>query len=57
MTTEDPLTDFTPDTGRLQVFRPAEGFYCMHDYCMHDYCMHDYCMHDYCMHDYCMQAT
>jgi len=26
MTTEDPLLDFRPDTGRLQVFRPAEGF-------------------------------
>ena len=26
VTTEDPATDFTPDTGRLQVWRPAEGF-------------------------------
>lgn len=26
VTTEDPMHDFRPDTGRLQVWRPAEGF-------------------------------
>ena len=26
MTTEDPADNFRPDTGRLQVWRPAEGF-------------------------------
>ena len=26
VTTEDPTEDFRPDTGRLQVWRPAEGF-------------------------------
>ena len=26
VTTEDPAQDFRPDTGRLQVWRPAEGF-------------------------------
>ena len=26
VTTEDPALDFRPDTGRLQVWRPAEGF-------------------------------
>eukprot|EP00326_Haptolina_ericina_P033967 CAMPEP_0181237180 /NCGR_PEP_ID=MMETSP1096-20121128/38611_1 /TAXON_ID=156174 ORGANISM="Chrysochromulina ericina, Strain CCMP281" /NCGR_SAMPLE_ID=MMETSP1096 /ASSEMBLY_ACC=CAM_ASM_000453 /LENGTH=1162 /DNA_ID=CAMNT_0023332489 /DNA_START=47 /DNA_END=3535 /DNA_ORIENTATION=+ len=26
VTTEDPAEDFRPDTGRLQVWRPAEGF-------------------------------
>ena len=26
VTTEDPQQDFRPDTGRLQVWRPAEGF-------------------------------
>ena len=26
VTTEDPLEDFRPDTGRIQVWRPAEGF-------------------------------
>ena len=26
VTTEDPAADFRPDTGRLQVWRPAEGF-------------------------------
>jgi len=26
VTTEDPADNFRPDTGRLQVWRPAEGF-------------------------------
>ena len=26
VTTEDPREDFRPDTGRLSVWRPAEGF-------------------------------
>jgi len=26
VTTEDPLNDFVPDTGRIEVFRPGEGF-------------------------------
>eukprot|EP00966_Prymnesium_polylepis_P273655 6321787-Prymnesium_polylepis.1 len=26
VTTEDPTADFAPDTGRIQVWRPAEGF-------------------------------
>jgi len=26
VTTEDPAEDFRPDTGRIQVWRPAEGF-------------------------------
>jgi pyruvate carboxylase len=26
MTTEDPANNFTPDVGRIDVFRSAEGF-------------------------------
>ena len=27
MTSEDPANGFQPDTGRVEVFRPAEGIY------------------------------